>query len=204
MSGQLTKAEEMSLDPEVRKRAEALSERLLKRIAPPGALGLPPLLESRRLEYGIIDEYFEVVATFEKVFVYVPTVAPGASKKFGDTLIEMPDTVAAAEAQAAPEGIIVSAGLRALDILESNGLGLGDIVTFSRGAIARVRCGWFEGVQQWVSTMYADDISGSRDLRSRIVSGECVLKKNAEGQSYYEWNGIRLPEPKTPDYHPNT
>src|SRR5688572_32585004 len=63
-------------EPKIDLQAELVSplERRKKELrdsmAPPGALGLPPLLEAQRLKYGIPNGVFKTQAVFDRIFVY--------------------------------------------------------------------------------------------------------------------------------------
>jgi len=202
LQGRLTAEQVEALDPTTRDKAVAHSKLVLERMSPPNALGLPPVLEARRWEVGIADHYFKQTATFEKILLYKVEDDGGAT--FGGGLIAKPDDVRAREAQEAPRGIIISAGLGALDVMRSNGIGLGDLVTFTRGAVTRIRVGYVGGLQEWATVIYADDISASLDLADRLKSGEVTLERGESGKHFYKWNGEALPVNTVPDQHPNT
>jgi hypothetical protein len=197
MAGQLSQEQIEKLDPTIRQKAEAASAKVMAQMSPPGALGLPPKLEAKRLEYGMIDAYFDHCALFEKVFVY--QILDDGGDTYGGGLIHRTDQAKDDDRLKAPRGIVVSAGLKAADALMSNGVELGDIVTFTRGAVTRVRVGWVDGHEVWVTVLYVDDISGCLGLAARIRSGELTVKLDATGKHYLGGRG----EPALPDFKGN-
>lgn len=149
------------------------SEALLKQMSPKGALGLPSLLEDKRLTHGIPDAAFGVQATYDRVYLWQ---IPQMEDNYGDTLIAMPDQAKTRERKEAPMGIIIGAGLEALDILRSHGMGLGHTVWFVRLAPWKIRCCWVAGHAEHVLVMFASEIAGSvetatslRERKARVV-----------------------------------
>lgn len=142
-----------------------------KKMAPAGALGLPPLLDHRRLQYGIIDSAFHYggQAAWDKVLVH--QIPQWEGDTYGDTRIIMPESAKRAEAQTAPRAIIVSAGLIALDQLRSNGMDLGHIVTFANQGHWRLRVGNVGGSLEYLIILQTGDIVSSEDTRRLIDMG---------------------------------
>ena len=196
MAGQLSKEQIEKLDPEIRRKVEEGSRLIAAQMSPKGALGLPEHLDDKRLEHGIIDGYFDQVATFEKVFVF--TIEEDGGETYGGGRIYRTDEARAKDKSEAPRSIIVSAGLKALDVLESNGIKLGDTVTFTRGAVTRIRCGWVDGQQQWLTVLYVDDISGCLDLAQRYRKGELKVSVGSDGT-----HRVSGAEPLLPDFKGN-
>lgn len=142
-----------------------------KKMAPAGGLGLPPLLDHRRLQYGIIDAAFHYggQAAWDKVLVHQIPQYEGDT--YGDTKILMPESAKRTEAQTAPRAIIVSAGLIALDQLRSNGMDLGHIVTFANQGHWRLRVGDVAGSLEYLIILQTGDIVSSEDTRRLIDMG---------------------------------
>src|SRR5687768_1848846 len=166
MAGQLSSEAIEMMDPGIRVEAQRRSALVRAQMSPEGALGLPEALDKKRLEYGLIDAYFDQVAVFEKVFVY--QIEDDGGEFYGGGLIARTDEARSKDRLEAPRGILLSAGLKALDALRSNGIELGDIVTFTRGAVTRVRVGWVAGKQEWLTVLYVDDISGCLEQAARM------------------------------------
>jgi hypothetical protein len=84
----------------------------------------------------------------------------------------MPESVKQREKNKAPAGIIVSAGLSALDQLRSHGVDLGHKVLFCHTAPYHIRYDSVLGVEQHLIILQACDIIGSEDLASNLKSRE--------------------------------
>src|SRR6188508_1736958 len=126
-------------DPLLSLRREAL--------APPGAFGLPPLLEQRRLEYLIPNGAFAQRAMYDRLLLWQ---IPYYRENYGDTRIIMSEQGRDRNKNEAPRGIIVSAGLQALDVLHDHGSGLGNVVKFIRLAPWRLPCDMIGGQEQYL------------------------------------------------------
>jgi hypothetical protein len=142
-----------------------------KRMSPAGALNLPKLLDARRLEWGIIDAAFERQAAFERILIW--QIPEQKGETFGEgSRILMSDQSKARLKNEAPRGIVISAGLRALDSLRSNGIDLGHIVNFIQAAPWRIFVDYMIGYRPAVLMMNAGDIIGSEDLATILRKGD--------------------------------
>lgn len=157
---------------ELLRKAKALQSRQAK----PGTLGLPALLEERRLSHIIPDGAFKEAATFDRIFVYQigrKDLAEGETdEKYGDTGIYMPQQVRDYKKMETPRGIIISAGLDALEHLHSNGMDLGHIVGFIRNAPWAKEVEFFEGAAIQMYIMRSGDLTGSEDLQANLRAGK--------------------------------
>lgn len=161
---------------DARKTADRVSKELERRMAKPGALGLPELLEQRRLYYGLPDGFFKQQAAFDRVLVYQLPRFEGET--YGDTSIVMPETVKDKLQKSTPRGVIVSAGLRALDTLRSNGMDLGHVVSFVHLAPWRIETDMIAGVTFYLMVMYSGDIVASEDTARLLSIGQLSIKQN--------------------------
>lgn len=141
------------------------------RMAPPGALKLPRLLDERRLDYGITDRAFEWQASFDRCYIWQVPMQKG-DKFEADSLIHMPESVQQREKAKAPQGIIISAGLTALDQLRSHGIDLGHKVLFCHAAPYHIRYDTVLGLEQHLIVLLAGDIIGSEDLAKNLKKRE--------------------------------
>lgn len=154
-----------------REIAERRSEILRTRMSPPGTLGLPPLLDHRRTDYGITDRAFDWQASFDRVYVWQIPMQKG--DKFEESsLIHMPESVQQREKAKAPQGIIINAGLTALDQLRSHGIDLGHKVLFCHAAPYHIRYDTVLGLEQHLIVLLAGDIIGSEDLAKNLKNRE--------------------------------
>ncbi len=178
--------------------AEKTNERraamLKKRMARKGALKLDALLEARRLEYGIPDGAFRVQASFERIIVY--NIPPAEQASAESSIIQMTDKTKERMKDASPRGIIVSAGLEALDSLRTNGMDLGHIVLYTHYVIGTTPVEFIDGKEIKVFIMHAGDITGSEDTAAAIRSGEMEIVWNGE-QHVYRRKGEKA-KPKVP------
>jgi len=158
--------------------ADALADQMLKdnedlkaSMSPAGALNLPPLLDARRLEYGLPDSAFSVQASFETVYVWQIPIYSGDTYSASSAIIK-PDSAKAREAKESPRGIIVSAGLSALDSLRSHGMDVGHIVTIIKLAPYRVYFDIRGGKQDNLLDLRAGDVHGSLDTAELLRAGK--------------------------------
>lgn len=176
----LPRVDSSILDAREREQAERRSAVMRKRMSPPGELGLGRLLDERRLEYGITDGAFSRQAVFDRVFIWQIPMQKG-DKFESDSLIHMPESVQQREKSRAPQGILVSAGLRALDQLRSHGIDLGHKVLFCHAAPYHIRYDSVLGLEQHLIILLAGDIIGSEDLATNIRTREVrYLARRAE------------------------
>lgn len=142
--------------------------------APPGSLGLPELLDKRRIEYAIPDGAFKEQAVFDRVYIYQKRIE--MRDTFSDeSLIYTTSVGKQREHDSVPHGIIVSAGLKALDTLRSNGIDLGHIVGFIQLAPYRKEVAVVEGVSFYLMLLRVGDITGSFDLAEEFRKGRCKV-----------------------------
>jgi len=162
-------------DPRFALRKEAL--------APPGAFGLPPLLEQRRLQYLIPNGAFAQRAMYDRMLLWQ---IPYYLVNYGDTLIAMPETGKSRTKDEAPRGVIVTAGLQALDILHDHGSGLGNIVKFIRLAPWRLPCDMIGGKEDHLLILRCGDLIADEDLEHKLRSREwavrCEKRTDKEGR----------------------
>lgn len=164
--------------PTTREQREEIlreSNAIAEQISPPGSFPqLTPLLDQRRSEYGIIDAYFESQPLFDCVWIFQLEMNRG-DNFIPDGRIIKSDQSRAREKETAPRGILVGAGLMALDSLKSHGVELGHIVRFIKLAPYRIQVG-FAGTYQYVLQMRVGDILASEDLAAKLKSGKLQMQ----------------------------
>lgn len=155
-------------------RAREMTVAMKSKMSPLGSLGLSQLLDARRLEYGITDPAFSAQAAYDRVLAVQLSQFEGET--FGaDSKIVMPDTVKEKELESTPRGLIISAGLRALDDLRSNGMDVGHIVHFVRFSPWRIRYDIVSGVQCFLMVLRSGDILASEDTAAQLKAGTLRL-----------------------------
>lgn len=145
-----------------------MEKTLRDRMSPPDALGLPPLLEKKRWKHGIPDEAFTTMhATFDRIFVVQVEEIEGETYGEESRIIRA-DTTRSRQKNEAPRGVIVSAGLLALDEMRSNGIDVGHTVVFMRNYPFRIIYTAIAGVDMHLVVLRAGDIAGSMDLAESL------------------------------------
>lgn len=153
-------------------------------------LGLGPLVEKKRWKYGIPDmAFFNQSPAFNKVLVAQIPETGEESDTYAGTHIIKTETVKKRDVVEAPRGVIVGAGLQALDELRSNGIDIGHTVGFTRLAPFRRRCGIIAGEVIQLIVLVAGDIVDSEDLGEALRTRQCrvIAKANEEGVMIHQF-----------------
>lgn len=182
-----------------REKEKALSRDAAVRakMSAPGTLNLPAMLEKRRLEYGITDGAFREQAAFERIFVHQVALAVHTGSKIGGGLLYKPETTETAERRGSSRGILVSAGLRALDHLRTNGIDLGHIIRFVHMAPFAVDVDYLSnGEQMYLLDLNVGDILSSEDLALQLRKGEMEIAFQEFGEESHHivWPTARMAE----------
>lgn len=165
-----------------------LSAAVLSHMSPAGTLGLPKLLEEKRWRYGIPDEaFFNQQAVYNKVLV--AQIPEEETDTYAGTNIIKTETTKKRELVEAPRGVIVSAGLQALDELRSNGVDVGHTVGFTRLAPFRRPFASIGGERLSLIVLHAGDVIDSEDLAQALRARRCrvVAKPNEEGVAVHQF-----------------
>lgn len=153
--------------------AKAIVEKLKASQKPAGHYNLPALLEERRIQYLIPNGAFEQFPAFDKVYVWQATTKERETYSAGGS-IYMPESRMAYERNTAPRGIIVSAGLQALDSLRSSGFDLGHMIRFKKFSPFVQPIDEIDGHELTVMVIRDGDIVASEDLAAayhkRLIS----------------------------------
>ena len=176
------------------------SEAIQSHMSPPGKLGLTALLDKRRLQYGLVDELFGIQAVFDRVYVaQIP--GRGAKETYGNTTILKTQITKAREEFECPRGILISAGLGAMDTLASNGIALGHVVTLLRQSPWRMEMAEIAGDVKKILVLRAGDLSGSEDLALSLRHGEAELVYQDDEHVFVDPDGTPW-KPSTPYISP--
>lgn len=136
---------------------------------------IPPLLAKRIREYDIPDAPGQ--AMFHRILIYQIPDDASARETFAEKgRIVMPETTKAVKKDRSPRGVIVSAGLQALDYMRDHGMELGEMVWFSPHVPTRFDVNRLaDGRQALFFFMAVSDIIVSQDTPERLASGELTL-----------------------------
>jgi hypothetical protein len=150
------------------------------------------LLERRRLEYAIPDGAFRQQAMGWRVLLWQLPLWEGNT--YQGTSILMTEQTKSRKVDEAPRGVIVSAGLEALDYLRSNGSDVGHIVNFLQLGPWRLPIDSIEGKQHYLVITHGADLIGDEDLQKALNAGYLTCEWSTEHQCHgYMYQGDEPP-----------
>ncbi len=170
--------------------AENIADELEKSLAPRGTYNIPMLLDERRFEYGIPNGAFESFPAFDKVYIWQATLTERRTYSDGGAIVK-PDAVIASDRNTAPRGIIVSAGLQALDSLRSTGIDIGHIVRFKKFSPFIQPVAEIHGVVLTVMVIRDGDIVASEDLARSYHARELSIVNASIDKLGYDFRFAR-------------
>jgi hypothetical protein len=182
----LTPEQVISTEVEGSQRAEiALAE---QKKYPPGSLGLPPYLDSRRIERGILKEAFEAQCTFYWVNIWPMAMNPTDRMYEGSSLVR-PMVKVEQEEDQTPVGLICGAGLAAMDLMYSHGMKVGDVVRFCNPSAYRIHVSTLQGREFYVYPMKVGDIMQNFDISRRVEEKQQWLEQITKdsGEMVHIW-----------------
>lgn len=167
-------------------KAKRRTEEIKSLMSPPGALGLPELLDEARLKWGIPDAAFETQAVFDRIHIF-PIDFEGDKETYGNTLIHRTETMKKRDLQNGHRGILISMGLTAADHCVSHGIELGHIVRTIRNAPHAQECARISDGSIFFLVMRDGDLTGSETQRSELRSGKTRIVDDG-GEFSYSFN----------------
>ncbi len=180
--------------------AEKSMQARLDKMSPVGALRLRSrLLERRRLEHRITDAHFKCQAAFDHI--YVKQIEGPETAGDSGSPIFLTDVAQTRERQNTFKGIIVSAGLKALDELRSNGIDLGHEIWFVKHVSARFEVETVDGRMEYLLCLAVGDIKGSVDMAAALREGELEIEAAFDNNGAPE-HRIKLRNPETGEFTP--
>lgn len=190
-------------------QANARAADIKKHMSPAGALGLPQLLDERRLRYGIVDEAFKIQPAFRRVFLRQIEEWDGETYAPESKIIRT-EVAKKRDYESMPRGVLIGAGLEAREVLHSHGIDLGDIVWMVQLGLYRIPVVRINGIDEHIIVLQVGDIVGGEDTAARLRSGDLQLvhdtRASDEGLSrndflYARKDGYRtaIKSPWTPD-----
>ena len=140
------------------------------KMSPPEVLQLPPKLEAARQKHGIPDGFFRACAGFDRIFVF-PLDPFDQDDKIPGTSLYRPQLTKQKDLQEGYRGVLISAGLTAMDRLMSHGYELGDVVMTNKNVPFARRVEQLEGFDMFVLVMRDGDLAGNETLQEDIRAG---------------------------------
>jgi hypothetical protein len=165
--------------------AQNIAEALEKSLAPLGHYRIPGLLDRRRLEFGIPNGCFEHFPMFDKVYIWQLNMTERKTYSEGGKIIK-PDARVAHDRATAARGVIVSAGLAALDSLRSTGVDIGHIVRFKKYSPFIQVVQEISGVELAVMTLRDGDCVSSEDLARDFHEGRVRIVNVSKEKGGYD------------------
>lgn len=166
--------------------AESIEKQLRESLKPAGYFNIPELLDKRRLEYLIPNGAFESYPAFDKIYIWQLSTVEGNTYAKGGKIV-MPDQIIAAKRNTAPRGILISAGLKAMDALYSSGFEIGHIVRFKKMAPFIQPVDMIEGHELTVMVLRDGDVVSSEDLASSIHSRKTKIVNIGAKDNRYDF-----------------
>jgi hypothetical protein len=165
--------------------AENIAEALERSIAPLGTYKIPGMLDRRRLEFGIPNGCFEHFPLYDKVYIWQLNMSERTTYSEGGAILK-PEARKAHDRATAARGIIVSAGLAALDSLRSTGVDIGHIVRFKKFSPFIQVVQEISGVELTVMTMRDGDVVSSEDLARDFHDGRVRIVNVSQEKGGYD------------------
>lgn len=148
--------------------AKNIAEQLAASLKPAGYYNIPPLLDRRRLEYGVPNGAFESYPCFDKCYIWQVSLPGQGNEHYHNSRILKPEAVQSYERNTTPRGILISAGLQALDCLRSTGVEVGHLVRFKKMSPFCMEVAQFDGKSLTVMVVRDGDIDASEDLSAAM------------------------------------
>lgn len=179
----------------------ALNDRMVseedKQISPPGALNLPPLLEEKRLRWRMPDACFKGRAPlFDHVYLWQ---IPEEELDTGmPAWLVLPDEAKQRLKNQMPCGVIVNAGLGALDVMRSHCIEIGHTVTFMRFTPWRLPVTHILGSPVYVLPLKVSSLRDSKELGEAMDRGEVTIEWDEENRVHYYLDWRKKPQRSGP------
>lgn len=152
---------------------ELEEQRKLALMSPYGTLGLPKLLDERRIEYLIVDAMFESACVYDRVHIYqIPPkhiVERQRKARRDKTTIAFSMGMNEYEQDRAHRGIIIGSGPSGLDYMAAHGMALGHIVNFALFSPLRHYPSELEN--ESIVLIHAGQITSSEDTQAWLRDG---------------------------------
>jgi hypothetical protein len=176
-------------------KAKHRTKLIRDKMSPPEVLKLPAKLEAARQKWGIPDGFFKYAAGFDRIFVF-PIDPFDQDDKLPNSFLYRPQVTKQKDLQEGFRGVLISAGLTAMDRLMSHGYELGDIVMTNKNVPFARRMELLEGEPMYVLVMRDGDLAGNETLQEDIRAGRRRVVDVGGGDGYA--HQLAEPSPETP------
>jgi hypothetical protein len=157
-----------------------IEDKLRRSLKPLGHYNIPEILDKRRIEYLIPNGAFESYPGFDKCYIWQISLEGARDTYSEGGKILMPDAVKSYKKNTAPRGILVSAGLQAMDSLYSTGFKIGDIVRFKKFSPFIMPVGEIDGHELAVMVVRDGDLEASEDLAAALNNKDVSIGNTSD------------------------
>lgn len=165
--------------------AQNIADKLEKSLLPRGSFKIPKLLDERRFEFAIPNGCFLHFPLYDKVYIWQINMTERKTYSVDGAILK-PEARIAHDRATAARGIIVAAGLAALDSLRSSGADIGHIVRFKKYAPFMQVVDEIDGIELHVMTLRDGDIVSSEDLARDFHAGNVRVANVANERGGYD------------------
>lgn len=187
--------------------ANKIEDKLRRSLKPKGYYNISPLLDERRLQYLIPNGAFESYPGFDKCYIWQLSLEGERDTYAEGGKILMPDSVKSYKKNTAPRGILVSAGLQAMDSLYSTGFEIGHIIRFKKFSPFIMPVAEIDGHELTVMVVRDGDIEASEDMAAQLTAKHGHIQNvSPDGKSYdwrYVFDGKSTGQKVSPYYDPS-
>jgi hypothetical protein len=170
--------------------AKNIADKLKASLKPRGYFNIPMLLDERRFEYGIPNGAFESYPGFDKIYIWQVNMTTRQEFVEGGRLVKTEQRIAH-DRNTAPRGVIVSAGLQALDAMLSTGYDIGHMVRFKKFSPFIQPVEEIDGQELTVMVIRDGDLVSSEDLARAYHAREISIVNAAADKMSYDFRFAR-------------
>ena len=150
------------------------------------------LLEKRIAEFNLPPVPYQ--PAYDRFILYtLPERKAERDTYAEDGIIVKPENIKSKEMKESPRGVVMAAGLKAMDILRGHGISLGSIIWVARFSpwrhvVDRRSTGDVE-----MMFLRASDVVGCEDLLGHMADGKCKIVLGNDGLHRYEMDESIVP-----------
>ena len=115
-------------------------------------------------------------ASFDWIYIWRLADFDTEDGTYGDTGLYIPENSKAGKLEQSPRGVVISAGLEALNHLRSNGIDIGHTVQMMKWTPQRIIVDIVKGHEIAMHVIRDGDVTGSEELTEALLKGECKVE----------------------------